>query len=146
VIGLCVEVYAWYSIGIIERLKWGDKVVDTTVVSRCKERSLGVLFDEMLSSIDQVNRAVKHFFSRLRQLHYFADLLSLSIKIKLVKSFVLAIFDYVDSVFFFFEISFGLEMKLNRALNNCIRFIYNLNRSSKISGFCVSTSFSWALS
>jgi hypothetical protein len=82
---------------------------------------------------DQVNRVVKQVFLKLMQLHYFLYLLSPSIKIKLVKSLVLPILDYADSVFC--EIGVGLEMKLNKALNNCIRFIYSLDRSSEISGY-----------
>jgi ABC-type uncharacterized transport system substrate-binding protein len=62
-------------------------------------RNLGVLFDKTLSGKDQVNRVVKQVFLKLRQLHYFSYLLSPSIKIKLVKSLVLSIFDYAHSVF-----------------------------------------------
>jgi hypothetical protein len=38
-------------------------------------------------------------------------------------------------IVFFCEIGVELEMKLNKALNNCIRFIYNLDRSSEIMGY-----------
>jgi hypothetical protein len=70
---------------------------------------------------------------KLRQVHYFSYLLSPSSKIKLVTSLVLPIFDYADSIFC--EIAVGLEMKLNKALNTCIRFIYNLDRLSEILGY-----------
>jgi ABC-type uncharacterized transport system substrate-binding protein len=62
-------------------------------------RNLGVLFDQTLSGKDQVNHVVKQVFLKLGQLHYFSYLLSPSIKIKLVESIVLPIFDYADSVF-----------------------------------------------
>jgi hypothetical protein len=88
-------------------------------------RNLGVLFDKTLSGKDQVNSVVKQVLLKLRQLHYFSHLLAPSIKIKLLKSHVycLSLSIYADSVFFC-EIGVGLEMKLNKALNNCIRFIY----------------------
>jgi hypothetical protein len=69
-------------------------------------RNLGVRFDETQSRKDQVNRVVKQVFLKLRQLiHYFLYLLSPSIKIKLVKSLVLPIYDYAASVFVKLELT-----------------------------------------
>jgi hypothetical protein len=96
-------------------------------------RNLGVRFDETKSRNDQLNRVVKQVFLKLRQLIHFLYLLSPSIKIELVKSLVLPIYDYAASVFC--EIGVDLEMKLNKTLNNCIRLIYNLDSSYFKSNF-----------
>jgi hypothetical protein len=57
----------------------------------------------------------------------------LSIKIKLVKFLIFPVFDYADGVFC--ELSAGLESKLTKALNNSIRFVYNLGRFSEVSRY-----------
>jgi hypothetical protein len=95
----------------------GLVVVDVVVTN------LGVLFDKTLSGKDQVNHVAKQVFLRLRQLQYFSYLISPSIKIKLVKSLVLPVFDYVDSVSC--EISVGLDKKLNIAFGTIvIEFVF----------------------
>jgi hypothetical protein len=98
-------------------------------------KNLSVLFDESLSGKNQVNHVIiiRQVYLRLRQLYHFSRLLSSSIKIKLVKYLIFPIFDYAYSVFC--ELSAGLESKLTKALNNSIRFIYNLGRFSEISLF-----------
>jgi hypothetical protein len=78
-------------------------------------KNLGVLFDESLSGRDQV-------YLRLRQLYHFSRLLSLSMKIKLVKSLIFPIFDWGDGVFC--ELSAGLESNMTKALKNMWYVVY----------------------
>jgi hypothetical protein len=91
-------------------------------------KNLGVLFDESLSGKDQLNHVIRQVYLRLRQLYHFSRLFSSSVKIKLVKFLIFPIFDYADGVFC--ELSTGMESNLTKALNNSIRFIYNLGRCS----------------
>lgn len=111
-----------------------DKLVPTS-----KVKNLGVFFDESLTGVHQVNHILQKTYCRLRQLYHFNHLLSVETKKKLVQSLVFPYFDYGDLIFF--DMKDVLETKLRVAHNNCIRFIFSLNRSVSITPYRIQLGF-----
>ena len=100
-------------------LNLGNEVINVvTSVS-----NLGFSFEKNLSWDSQVTATCGKIYGALRTLRRFSSL-SQKMKLNLFKSLVLPFFNYGDVLFL--SISEANKTKLNTALNDCIRFIYNL--------------------
>ena len=106
-------------IPVIASLFVGSSQVE--IVSSCT--NLGFVFDSNMSWDNQVSATCGKIYGTLRALRRFHNL-SQGMKLKLFKSLILPHFNYGDILML--SISETNRVKLNVALNDCIRFIYNL--------------------
>lgn len=96
-------------------------------------RNLGLWFDNSLSWSVQVTHVCNRVFAAMHQLKRLRRFLPESLRITLVRSLILPIFDYCSVVYL--NLSVELGDKLQRALNYCIRFIYDLRRDEHITPY-----------
>jgi hypothetical protein len=96
-------------------------------------RSLGMVLDEGLTWTAHTNDIVKRVNFRLKHLSTFRHVLKEGVKKKLVDALVQPIFDYGDVVYH--NTSRRNIERLQRAHNNCVRFIAGVRRQEHISGF-----------
>lgn len=103
-----------------EPIQFFDRVTNLGVIitSQLKwEAHINVQCGKIYGTLKQLNLATKHFHT--------------STKLKLFKSLLLPHFVYGDSLFA--NTSVGLLNKFRRALNACVRYVYNLSRFSHVS-------------
>ena len=94
-------------------------------------KDLGLNIDDTLNWNKQVCRISKNVTATLRSLYRFKHFLPAKTKTLLVQSLVLPVIDYADVCCS--DLSYDLLNKLDRLLNNCIRFIYGLRKYDHIS-------------
>lgn len=105
----------------------------THILYKESVKDLGLLLDRGLSWKEQVNSISRKTFMVLQLLNRNKDSLPTPTRLLLVKLLVLPFFDYCCHVYDY--ITNELNNKLERALNNCIRFVYNLPRTEHITGY-----------
>lgn len=96
-------------------------------------KDLGLLIDSNFSWSKQVNQVSQRVTLTLRSLYRFKHFLPISTKTTLVQSLVLPIIDYADVCYS--DLSQELLNKMDRLLNNCIRFIFGLRKYDHVSSF-----------
>lgn len=96
-------------------------------------KNLGVFFDTHLSWMPHVNEISRKFYASLHSIIRLKNFLPTSTKISLVNSLLVPIIDYADVAFL--DLTEELLSKLDRLLNTCIRFIYNLRKYDHVSDF-----------
>lgn len=107
---------------------------DNSVISLSPHvKDLGLYIDDTLSWNKQVAQVSQKVTYSLRSLYRFKHFLPSSTKITLVQSLVLPIIDYADVCYS--DLSQELLNKLDRLLNNCIRFIFGLRKYDHISSY-----------
>lgn len=92
--------------------------------------SLGIIFTNDLDWSTQVNSQCGKIFAALKQLSLTTKHLEVSLKIRLFKSLILPHFTY--SNFVYLNASSLAMSRLKVALNACIRYVYDLNRFSRV--------------
>ncbi|XP_066590786.1 uncharacterized protein [Prorops nasuta] len=95
--------------------------------------NLGICISANLSWRETVNDSCKRIYRTLYQLRFNQGCLSLRIRLQLVKSLIYPIIDYCSLVFP--DISGEENLRLQRALNSCIRFVYGVPKSEHITPF-----------
>jgi hypothetical protein len=107
------------------------KFMDQTLQFEENVRNLGIIMDENLTWTAHTNDVVKKVHFRLKNLSTFRHVLKEDIKNNLVKALIQPLFDYGDVVYYnSFQYN---KTKLQKAQNNCIRFIANIRRYDHIS-------------
>ncbi|XP_051167606.1 uncharacterized protein LOC127285557 [Leptopilina boulardi] len=87
-------------------------------------RNLGVIYRPTLSWDKQVGKICKNTYASLSQFKANRNALTTEIKIKIVTSLIFPHFDYCCAVYN--DLTDELNYKLEKLLNSCIRFIFNL--------------------
>jgi hypothetical protein len=96
-------------------------------------RVLGVQLDNTLSWSFQVKHVTRKVFAAMHQLKRLRRFLPTSVRITLVRALIHPIFDYCSIVYN--DMSEELNLKLQRALNYSVRYIFNLRRYEHITPF-----------
>jgi len=94
---------------------------------------LGLTISSTLSWEKQVSKTTSRVFASVHQLKICKHLLPLSLRILLIKTLVLPLFDYCSTVLT--DITGEQNLRLQRALNACIRFIYQVRWDEHITPF-----------
>lgn len=87
-------------------------------------RNLGVLFDSTLTWEDQINSCCAKMYASLSKLYCIKSYLSLSSRMRVIKSFILPHFLYALPIFY--KANNKLLNKLRKTLNSCTRFVFNI--------------------
>ena len=94
-------------------------------------KNLGVIFDELFSWTNHVNKIVSSAFFKLKQVYRFKNFLSHESKVNVCETYVLCHFNYCDLVYF--NISDILKYKIQKVQNTCLRFIFELRKYDHVS-------------
>jgi hypothetical protein len=109
------------------------KLLNTPLKFSTSVRNLGVIFDENLTWSSHTSDIVKRTNFKLKQLSTFRREIDKNLKKKLVDSLVQPIFDYGDVVYY--GIGVGHGNRLQKAHNNCVRFITGIRRHDNITDY-----------
>jgi exonuclease III len=105
-------------------IRFGDTVLQPMECRGKTGKTLGILLDEHLTLERQVNNVKKQCGLQLKNLWQLNKCLDNSTRILLVKQLVISKIDYCNILYF------GLPKRilnnLQKVLNSCVRFIYNL--------------------
>jgi hypothetical protein len=96
-------------------------------------KNLGILIDENLSWSSQVNKICKSVRKSLFPLLKLKYVIPASLKKQLISTLIIPLIDYADVVYQ--DLSEELSLKLQRLFNACIRFIFNLQISDRITKY-----------
>ncbi|KAJ8710105.1 hypothetical protein PYW07_009471 [Mythimna separata] len=96
-------------------------------------KDLGLHLDSTLGWQSQVSSVCQKVNGTLRCLYRLRNFLPAKTKIMLVQTLIFPIIDYGDVCYF--DLNAVLLDKIDRLLNNCIRFIFNLKKYDHVSNF-----------
>lgn len=96
-------------------------------------KDLGVIIDSNLSWTAHIQEVSRKFYSSLHPILRLKNFLPHQTKISLVNTLLLPIIFYADTCFL--DLSEDLLNKLDRLLNTCIRFIFNLRKYDHVSKY-----------
>ena len=96
-------------------------------------KDLGLQIDATLSWKNQVANVSRKVTGTLRSLYRLKNLLPSNTKSMLVQALIFPIIDYGDVCYF--DLNADLLNKLDRLLNNCIRFVFNLRKYDHVSEY-----------
>lgn len=96
-------------------------------------KDLGVIIDSNLDWTPHVNEMSRKFYAALHSIIRLKNFLPIKTKICLVNTMLLPIIFYADVSFV--DLSEDHLNKLDRLLNTCIRFIFNLRKYDHVSGY-----------
>ncbi|CAG5082095.1 Protein of unknown function [Cotesia congregata] len=94
---------------------------------------LGVVIDNTLSWEHQVTKMCIQAMSSLAQLKISNEVFNRQLRIKLVTTIIFPIFDYCCAAFT--NMSKKLQMRLQRKMNSCVRFIFKLSRYEHVTPY-----------
>jgi hypothetical protein len=89
-------------------------------------KNLGIIMDNVLSWKNQVAAVSQKVYCNLSKLYKFRRNTPISTLFRLVTTLVLPIIDYCD--IFYCDANIEVENKLEKLLNACIRYVYNLRK------------------
>jgi len=92
---------------------------------------LGVILDQRLSFEPFINQICSRIYFNLRQLYKLKPFLSQDLRLVIIRSYVLPFLYYGDILYFSAKRKF--LKKLERALNSCTRFVFDLRRYDRLS-------------
>jgi Reverse transcriptase (RNA-dependent DNA polymerase) len=108
--------------------------LDTTPIKFVKKvKYLGITINERLTWTDQVNETCGRVFRALHSLRRLKASLPRTIRKLLVQSLILPYLDYCDAIYT--DITDDLSSRLDRALNACIRFIFDLRKDDHVTEY-----------
>ena len=108
--------------------------IDNNIIEREYEaKNLGIVFDEELNWVRQVNLSISKAYGKLKHGFRFKNFLSESSKLKLVETYILCHFNYGDVILQ--NLSEQLKNKIQKLQNRCVRFTYGLRKYDHISSF-----------
>ncbi|KAJ8728174.1 hypothetical protein PYW08_016559 [Mythimna loreyi] len=96
-------------------------------------KDLGLHLDSTLGWQSQVSSVCQRVNGTLRCLYRLRNFLPAKTKTMLVQTLIFPVIDYGDVCYF--DLNAVLLDKLDRLLNNCIRFIYNLRKYDHVSSY-----------
>jgi hypothetical protein len=96
-------------------------------------KNLGVMMDSILSWRQQISYVSQRVYIALNQLYKFRNNTPVKTRIQLVKSLIYPIMDYCSIIYC--DASLELENKLDKLVNNCIRYIFDLRKYDHISAY-----------
>lgn len=96
-------------------------------------KNLGFLINRQLTPTDHVDSVVNKIFCTLRKIWYSKDYLSNDIKLKLVRTLIVPIISYSETVYG--NLNNENTLKIQNALNSCARFIFNKRKYDHILQF-----------
>ena len=105
-------------------LKCSMRFNGNTIVAETHAKNLGVIFDSSLSFDHHISSVVSSGYNTLRNLWNIAGTLTGDLKLQLVHSLILSKIDYSNSLLF--AASKENRNHLQKLLNSCVRFIFNL--------------------
>jgi hypothetical protein len=109
------------------------KLDGVPIVLSSKVKNLGLVYDADLSWDEHVSQICSIVYLKLRRLQRHRHFISTDMKKRLVQALVLPHFDYCISIY---EGSSNMnDVRLRKAFNSCVRFIYNSKRSEHITSF-----------
>jgi hypothetical protein len=94
---------------------------------------LGAIITPTLNWSEHVNAICSRVYKTLYQLRFKGKFLSKTLKQYLITALVFPLVDYVCVAFL--DISVVLDLRLQRAINACVRFIFGLRRDEHISPY-----------
>ena len=97
---------------------------------KCTIETLGVVLDDKLSMEKFVSDSVKKCYFTLKNLQSIRHFLDQDVKLALVMSTILSRLDYCNILLS--STNKTIINKLQRVLNSCMRFIYNLKRTESV--------------
>lgn len=106
--------------------------ISLAVKDNCK--NLGLIFDKNLSFSQHVTKLIQSAYGRLKSVYKYKFVLSTPIKLKLVESLVLSLFDYCDVVYGPC-LSIYDQNRIQQVQNSCMRFAANVNRRDHITPY-----------
>ncbi|XP_043470936.1 uncharacterized protein LOC122504103 [Leptopilina heterotoma] len=109
------------------------KINDNTIPFVDLVKNLGVIFTPTLSWDKQVGKMCKSVYATLSQFKTNKKALTVELKTKLVTSLVFPHFDYCCVVYN--DMTEELNYKLEKLLNSCIRFIFDLKRDEHVTPY-----------
>ena len=109
------------------------RIADSPIPFCDEVRNLGLIIDQNLSWASHVNKITKSVNQSLYPLLKFKYVIPTSLKAQLVSTLILPLFDYSDIAYQ--DLSQELSLKLQRSMNRCIRFIFNLQLSDHITEY-----------
>lgn len=92
-----------------------------------------MIFDENFRFDKHINNQISKAFLKLKQAYRYKNFLSVESKKILVESYILAQFNYCDSILT--NISQQLKNKIQRFQNSCVRFIFDLKKYDHITTY-----------
>lgn len=97
-------------------------------------RDLGYFLNRTITSKSHTSEVQQKVYATLSSIHPLENVLPKEIRLQLVKSLILPIFDYMDIVYHDFGVhgTRGDSDKLEKMLDICIRYILNISRSGHI--------------
>lgn len=96
-------------------------------------KTLGVKLDENLTMKNQVNSILQSGYYHLKRFHRLRYYLDRDTKLTIVTSFILSKMDYCNSLLA--PVTKECINKLQKLINACVRFIYNLSKRSHVSEY-----------
>ena len=106
--------------------------INNEVIEREHEvKNLGVVFDETLSWARHVNLSVARAYGKLKNAWRFNKFLSQKSKMAVCESYILSQFNYGDILLQ--NMTKYLQEKIQKAQNNCLRYIFGLRKFDHIS-------------
>lgn len=106
--------------------------IDNEVITYVKDiKYLGYRINKNLTCCSAISDTIRNIYFGLRSLRSSSDLLLPKMKIRLIKSLIMPYFTFNCSVYPILDCE--CRRRLNVALNDCIRFIYNVPRYSSVS-------------
>lgn len=97
-------------------------------------KNLGLTIDDKLSFTPHVNNVLKIAYARLKSLYKFKFVVSTEIKLKLIESLILSLFDYCDVVYGPCLLVYDAQ-RVQVLQNACMRFACNVKRRDHITPY-----------
>ena len=101
----------------------------TTIVPSLTAKNLGVTLDSNMSMISYINMITSKGYFYLHNFYKVADKLTHDLKVELVTTYILPLLDYCNILLF--AATKVNRAKLQKLLNNAVRFVFNLNGKRK---------------
>ena len=101
----------------------------STILPSYTAKNLGVTLDSNMSMITYINAITSRGYFYLHNFYKVADKLTYDLKVQLVTTYILPLLDYCNVLLF--SATKVDRAKLQKLLNNAVRFIFNLNGKRK---------------
>ena len=118
----------------VEQIALAEIVMNEYAIERVFDvRNLGIVFDQHMSWDTHVKSIVSNAYYRLKLAYKYSRFLSENSKLKVVESYILALFNFGCPVLQ--NLSFNTNAKIQKLQNSCVRFIFNVRKYEHISHF-----------
>jgi hypothetical protein len=121
----------------VERLSLHNlkiKIKDTDIEQVKTARNLGLIVDPQQKFVEHINNKLSNAFFKLKTLYKIRKYIKEQLRLKLVESLVLSLFNYCSSVFST-RINEYTHRAIQRVQNACIRFCFNVPKRTHITPY-----------